>query len=835
MAEDSIANGARGIGDGAKRIALVSVLRRKLFVKIAAAVFLSVVVIEAIILAFSVRNFEREQLAKAESQALGVLQALLSEEGDAMTPVIKRLEEGALVKAGITGLEVAHPNGERLIRVGDPTGIELAAEMYADPTADQGVRLAPDRYAVRFSAAELRHPFQAAVVIDVSSVPDRVNAFIRNVAILTVIIALFATLVTMTIFSRAVLAPMFRLRDSLEAAKDRPGDEQVYKVPLDRDDEIGDVYKAFAALGGRLASSLKALRAQRDSLERQRTTLAREVRERTGELERTVSQLRRESSARENAQSIPDLSPNPVLQVTGDGEVLYANPAARTTLADWLLRDPLRVPSTFCKAIRDSIEKRTSRDVELIFNDMVLNGSVAPGPDGTSARLYLQDVTQTLEAQEQVAHLTSHDILTGLPNRALFLDRANQAVRQARRSDSFLAMVLIGVEGARALATARGREAADQLIQEIGQRIERFSHEYQSAGRTGPEHFGLIVTRFQSVGEIAGFANALHQGLCEPVASLGDPIDPAVSIGISLFPDDATTAENLIRDAEVAEAKESESHLVGVRFFEAAMTEAVERQHRIELALRRALEGKDGLFLAYQPKYHLLENRLTGMEVLVRWIDPELGFVSPAEFIPIAERSGLISRLGDWILHEACAQTAAWRNKGLGEIKVAVNLSAKQFGDPDLVTKIQASVAECGLPPGGLELELTETVVMDDAAETEAKLRALRDLGLSLAIDDFGTGYSSLAYLKAFPVQRIKIDKAFIDEIDAEGEGGEIAKAVLSLSHSLGMAVTAEGVELAGQVDALRRIGCDEIQGYYYAKPLKADAFETFVRERRRI
>ncbi|MCR9258019.1 MAG: EAL domain-containing protein [Alphaproteobacteria bacterium] len=831
MADGEAVQAAR---TGSRR-ALFSVLQRKLFCKIAAAVFLSIVVIEAIILAFSVQTFEREQLLKQERQALGVLQALLSRQNGDMPVLIKQLQEGALAKAGITGVAVAYPDGRVLLTLGEETRLDMNPPAAGAAESMDRMRTSPDRFHVKFTARELKAPYLAAAVIDVSAVPERVEAFIVNVIGLTIIIALFATVVTMTIFSRSVLAPMFRLRDRLEAARDRPADEAIYAIPVQRDDEIGDVFKAFTALGTRLASSLRALQAQRDSLQRQSSSLAGQVRERTAELEETVGALRREIAAREAVQQLPDSSPNPVLQVTPSGEVVYANPAAREMLSDWLLQEPLRVPHSFCNAIDRAIAEKETRDIELIFNEMVLNGSVAPDRNGETARLYLQDVTEALEAQERVDHMSSHDMLTGLPNRTLLLDRLNQAVRQSRRSESKLAVLVIGVEGARTLATARGRDASDRLIQEIARRIEDFSHDYQSAGRTGPEHFGLIVTRYEGPGEIAGVANSLHHALCQPVTSFGDPIDPAVSIGISLFPDDGSTGEALIRDAEIAEAKESETHIAGYRFFEAAMTEVVERQHRIELALRRALKEKDGLFLAYQPKYNLARDRLTGMEVLVRWIDPELGFVSPAEFIPIAERTGLIGSLGDWILHRACSQTADWRKSGLGDLKVAVNLSALQFRDPDLVTKVQSILAESGLDPAALELELTETVVMDDAEATETTLRALRDLGLSLAIDDFGTGYSSLAYLKAFPVQRIKIDKAFIDEINDRGEGGQIAQAVLSLSHSLGMEVTAEGVEHAAQVVALRRNRCDEIQGYLYAKPLKAAEFAAFVEERKRL
>ena len=314
---------------------------------------------------------------------------------------------------------------------------------------------------------------------------------------------------------------------------------------------------------------------------------------------------------------------------------------------------------------------------------------------------------------------------------------------------------------------------------------------------------------------------------------VGDHAIPcAGSIGISVYPDDTTNADGMLRNAEMALRHGRSDGAGGYHFYVQEMNEETQRRRAVEEALRQAIEREE-FFLVYQPKLSLRHGTIGGMESLIRWQHPEHGFMSPAEFIPAAERTGLIVAIGEWCLREACRQTKVWMDNGLPKLKVAVNLSAVQFRDSDLADTVRRVLDETGLPPECLELEITETVAMTDAGNTIEILNSIADIGVSLSIDDFGTGYSSLSYLKRYPVQRVKIDKAFVDDIIEEDDDlervGAIARAVTTMGHSFGMQITAEGVETEEQLRFLQGLDCDEIQGYFFARPLPAAEFEPFA------
>ena len=306
-------------------------------------------------------------------------------------------------------------------------------------------------------------------------------------------------------------------------------------------------------------------------------------------------------------------------------------------------------------------------------------------------------------------------------------------------------------------------------------------------------------------------------------------IKTTASVGISLLPDDGDAPDQLIRNADLALHEARTGGTGNYRFFVSEMNDQILKRRRIETDLTRALEASE-FVLHYQPKINLAAGRIAGVEVLIRWQHPEQGLVPPADFIPVAEQTGQIVPIGAWVLDQACRQVKAWQDEGLPPIKLAVNLSAVQFGEKGLPELVQSCLADSGLDPKFLELEITESVIMNDVAATTEILNRLNGLGIDLSIDDFGTGYSSLSYLALFPVNRIKIDKSFVDGIGQSSGSEAIAKAVVTLGHSLSMEVTAEGVETEAQANYLHDLECDEIQGYFYSKPLKVEEIPDLIR-----
>jgi len=522
---------------------------------------------------------------------------------------------------------------------------------------------------------------------------------------------------------------------------------------------------------------------------------------------------------------ISEESPNPVLRVTRGGGVLYANDPAGVLLRTWAIDIGGRLPDDWRKAVADAFESKTADERELRCAGRVFALTLQPVVDADYVNIYGRDITTFKEAEDQIVN---YDDLTGLPNRALFQDRLSQVLSYARRSGKLAAVHLIDLDHFKEINETMGRDAGDALLRGIASRLLACVRTSDTVARLGGDEFGVIQVEPADTDGIAVLAQKLLNCMEDPFKIDGRNVHSAASVGITVFPDDAMSPDDVMRNADVALSHGKGNGRGTYSFFVAKMNEDILRRRNIEDDMRLGLE-RDEFVLHYQPKLHIGSNRITGMEALVRWNHPEQGFMSPAEFIPVAERSKLIVPLGEWVLKEACTRNKAWTDAGLGPVKIAVNLSAVQFRDEGLVNVIKATLEETGLAPDQLELELTESLAMRNADVTIELCGQLSEMGVSLSIDDFGTGYSSLSYLKKFPVQRIKIDKSFVDDISEEENSGVIARAVTTLGQSFGMEITAEGVESEEQLAFLRGLGCDEIQGYYFSRPLPGPELEEFL------
>ncbi|MCH8237081.1 MAG: EAL domain-containing protein [Proteobacteria bacterium] len=524
--------------------------------------------------------------------------------------------------------------------------------------------------------------------------------------------------------------------------------------------------------------------------------------------------------------SISDESPNPVMRVTIDGNVVYANGPASKLLGFWKIGvgDPL--PREWCKRVAAAAENTQPVDHELEHGEQIFVLTLQPVVDAEYLNIYGRDITRRKEAEDQIVN---YDDLTGLPNRALFQDRLEQVLSHARRTGKLAAIHLVDLDHFKVINETMGHDAGDELLKGIAERLSDCVRTSDTVARLGGDEFGVIQVEPNDTDGIAVLAKKLINCLEEPFKIMDRDVYSGASIGITVFPDDGENPEQVLRNADMALSHGKVDDRGTYRFFIAKMNDDIQRRQAIEDDMRAGLERGE-FVLHYQPKLHIGSNRITGMEALVRWNHPEQGFMSPAEFIPVAERSKLIVPLGEWVLREACTRNKAWTDSGHAPIKVAVNLSPVQFRETELVAAVSDVLKDTGLDPSQLELEITESLAMRNAEATIEVCTELHALGVSLSIDDFGTGYSSLSYLKNFPVQRIKIDKAFVDDINQDENSGAIARAVTTLGHSFGMEITAEGVETEEQLVFLRSLDCDEIQGYYFSRPLPDKEFEEFLK-----
>ncbi|PKR60472.1 diguanylate cyclase [Thalassospira lohafexi] len=463
-------------------------------------------------------------------------------------------------------------------------------------------------------------------------------------------------------------------------------------------------------------------------------------------------------------------------------------------------------------------------------NGRVIQVDHNPMPGGGYVATYT-DITERKQTEARMRHLAVHDVLTSLPNRTLFLDRLRQALLSARRFQRGVTVLFVDLDRFKDINDHFGHDVGDLMIQEMGQRLSRIIRDSDTAARLGGDEFAIIQTDVQNIEDTIVLAQRIIDELCQPFDCRGIRLHSTASVGITLFPEDGENPEQLVKNADMAMYAAKAEGRNNYRFFLPSMHERVKERKTIEEDLRNALEN-DQLELYYQPKIDCRTERVVGAEALVRWHHPDRGLIMPGEFISVAEECGLINRLGAWVLEKACKQTQIWRDSSLPGLRIAVNLSPAQFQDAELVSSVTRIVKDTAMPEGTLELEITESILMNNPEKAVSTLKELKALGVMIAIDDFGTGYSSLNYLKRFPVSSIKIDQSFVNDIHVDMDDKAIVDAVIGLGHSLNLEVVAEGVEEVEQLDYLREKGCDFIQGYLYSKPLPADTFVTWVTER---
>jgi diguanylate cyclase (GGDEF)-like protein/PAS domain S-box-containing protein len=582
-----------------------------------------------------------------------------------------------------------------------------------------------------------------------------------------------------------------------------------------------------------------------------------EIGEVARDLYRLVDELahsRRESEAHaEELQSILDASPVAILR-TRERRILSANPAYERMVGYSL--DEIRGQSVerfylsrgefletgeqMYAAIADGsvakFEQRfRHRDGHVFWTNFHAR-MIDPECPEKGAVVIIEDISERraaeiarMESEERVRYQTEHDALTHLPNRVLFSDRLSQAILKAARENGRLAVAFVDLDRFKNINDSLGHDVGDRLLQEVAERIRGVVRASDTVCRPGGDEFMLLLPEIADPGDAARVADKVLAALGPPCVVDGHALSVTPSIGISLYPEDGEDVQTLVRNAEIAMYHSKDGGGNGCHYFRPEMDERVRERLTLETALRRALDQGE-LLLHYQPQFDVATRRLVGMEALVRWNDPQTGLVPPGRFIPVAEDSGLIIALGAWVLREACRQNRSWQDSGLPPLHVAVNISALQFRQVGFVDSVREVLAWSGLPSACLELEVTESVMMNAADHTIEIFDAIRAMGVKVSIDDFGTGYSSLSYLKRLPIDTLKIDQAFVRDLATDPDDAAIVGAIIGLAANLKLNVIAEGVETEAQLELLERGGCAQAQGYYFSRPLPAGEFEAFWR-----
>ncbi|UCV24601.1 EAL domain-containing protein [Ferribacterium limneticum] len=492
-------------------------------------------------------------------------------------------------------------------------------------------------------------------------------------------------------------------------------------------------------------------------------------------------------------------------------------------------------PNPAQRAISENRTVGLAADSILLRRDgfeSAIEDSAAPihNRDGqvAGAVIVFHDVSESRAMALKMAHLAQHDFLTGLPNRVLLTERLSRAIGQARRHSKRVAMMFIDLDYFKHINDSLGHAVGDLLLQMVAERLKLCVRDTDTVCRQGGDEFVILLTEIEQAPDAAPVAEKILAAFAEPCLICGNELHVTLSIGISIYPDDGQDADDVMKNADTAMYHAKANGRNNYQFFTAEMNTLAVRRLFIEGNLRRAL--KQGEFqLYYQPKIDLASGLMIGSEALIRWQDPEHGLIYPNQFVPIAEESGLIVPIGSWVMREACRQVCAWQDSGLLAVPVSVNISAVEFRHKNFLEGVATILKETGMLPSFLELELTESILMQDAESSASVLESLKAMGMQLAIDDFGTGYSSLSYLKRFPINTLKIDQSFVQDIDIDVDDASIVNAMIGMGKSLKQRVIAEGVETESQLAFLRKLQCDEGQGFLFGHPVPADQFERLL------
>jgi diguanylate cyclase (GGDEF)-like protein len=450
-------------------------------------------------------------------------------------------------------------------------------------------------------------------------------------------------------------------------------------------------------------------------------------------------------------------------------------------------------------------------------------------PDASGEPEYLislsEDITERRKAESNIAHMAHHDALTGLANRVLLRERLEMSLRAVRR-DGTLAVLYLDLDHFKSVNDTLGHSVGDELLKVVAGRLRDCVRPFDTVARLGGDEFVIVLTGLEKPQDAESLARRVRETIAAPIELDGQQIIPDASIGISVAPDDANDAEQLLKNADMALYGAKAGGRGTYRFFEPEMDARAKARRMMELDLRQAL-AREEFELYYQPIVNIARDEVIGCEALLRWNHPRRGIVSPVEFIPIAEEAGLINAIGEWVLQTACAEAAHWPD----HVRLAVNVSPTQFRGPGLALSVANALMVAKLPARRLELEVTEAVLLQNNESTLDTLRQIHEFGVRIAMDDFGTGFSSLAYLRRFPFRKIKIDRSFVNDLSHDGDAVAIVRAITSLATEMNIMTTAEGVETQEQLERVRELGCTEMQGYLFSRPLPARAVEQMLLE----
>jgi len=677
----------------------------------------------------------------------------------------------------------------------------------------------------------------------------RFLAYLGLAAVILVATRIHAHLISRRL-RRQLGDPISTLAESLRALG--KGRDYTKRLPAAEAAEFRELYEGFNEVLGHLQQRESWLMEECGRLKEQVTTGQQELREERRRLKTEVHKRRRAQAEMLKLSSALMHSADAVMVTSRDGCIEYVNPAFEAITGfsreevigktPDLLRSDQQDPEVYAAMWR-AIENGEVYRCELINRrkdgtDFHEEKTVTPLKDAHGRITHFiatgVDISERIRAQEKLEYMAHHDTVTGLPNRVLLLDRVSQALARAQRDNCVVAVLFIDLDGFKAINDTVGHHFGDRFLGEVAARLQTIVREEDTVARLGGDEFAIVLEGMTSMTDIDKVARKLTRDLALPFLVDGREMYVTGSIGVARHPVDGSDVHTLLRKADSAMYRAKQLGKNTYRFYSEVEGEEDTARLELEQQLRRAVERRE-FVVYYQPQVSIDTSEVVGVEALLRWQHPELGIVEPNRFIPLLEETGLIIDVGEWVLHEVCCHAVGWQALGLPDVRVAVNLSSKQFTKRDLVGDVARILDETGLDPKRINIEITEGTLASKIESTVKTLDKLNALGITISVDDFGVGYSSLNYLKRFPIHKLKIDQSFVRDVTTDANDAAIASAIIALAHKLNLEVIAEGVETLEQLFFLSRQGCHEVQGHLISPPLSHDDYVRWIGDNRRV
>lgn len=812
-------------------------LRCQLCWKIAFSFFILVIMAAILLLIPAFYYYRANIFQDLEQRVEKVLRISLKHKPPTNSVEYKKHVKLILEHTLLSGLAIYDDQGKLIIRVGLVP--QLSPNKLDEMSSHKVFMINQQPHFYSFiTAKELQLPYQVTALVNAEAIYQQLVNFFFAYWDEFLLIAILSSLFSFIFINIYLVNPIIKASADLKQALAKPELLKENLISTIPNHELGFIFKTINRLFHKIDRLITSLHSKQKQLNELNSQLESKVVERTKDLSDKNLQLIEEIASRKqteinlkNMALFPEQNTSPILRVDSQGEITYANKASQGLLKFWKLGINQRISEEWLYLIQQCLAMNQTKQIELVVEEKTFLLNLVPLREEKYLNIYATDISIRKEKEKENRFLSGHNPITGLYNRGFFIELLNSFIAQQKNTDAMIALFFMGINDFKNINHNYGHTVGDALLKKVSDILKNYMPKNTLLGQANPSHFLLAIPKLTSLEQVNSLAMQLISLFKSPKSIENHQLRIGINIGISVYPMDTKNADELLQKADLAMYYAYNKGHYHYQFYTETMNQLLERSHRLYQDLHDAIDKQQFTFL-YQPQLNLATHQIISCEALLRWHHPEKGMISPVEFIPLLEESHLIFELTPWLIDTALKQLHDWHRQGYPQLQIAINLTAEQFVQDNLISLFAHAIEHYQIPPGKIELEITERVTVSEPERTIDIIQQLKKLGIQTSLDDFGADYSSLRYLSQLPIAKIKIDQEFIKHIETNTENKKIVKAMISLAKELNLSTLAEGIETQAQVDYVAKLGCDAIQGFYVSRPLSSSELLKFLQAR---